>query len=130
MFNRHRLRELRNRHGYTQAALAEKLKTTKGTISNYENDHSTPSDEMLALLADLLFTTTDYLLDRTSDSSPARQADGEPGSVDAPIGKSSFAYFEGQREELSKDEATHLKESLEMYRLLKEKRLADKKQQK
>ncbi|MET1032229.1 helix-turn-helix domain-containing protein, partial [Domibacillus tundrae] len=39
---------------------------TKGTISNYENGHSTPSNEMLKDLADILDTTTDYLLGRTN----------------------------------------------------------------
>lgn len=125
MFNRHRLRELRLHHGYTQEALARKLKTTKGTISNYENSHSTPSDDMLSHLADLLFTTTDYLLDRTNDPGPAPQSSGTVVS-DTAGDKSNVAYFGGRREELSKDEATHLEESLAIYRLLKQRKLVKK----
>ncbi|WMW42147.1 helix-turn-helix transcriptional regulator [Bacillus subtilis] len=60
-----RLKLIRNRRGLTQTGLAHKVKTTKGTISNYENGHSTPSNEMLRDLADALDTTTDYLLGRT-----------------------------------------------------------------
>ncbi|BDG81312.1 MULTISPECIES: helix-turn-helix domain-containing protein [Bacillus] len=60
-----RLKLIRKRRGLTQTGLASKVKTTKGTISNYENGHSTPSNEMLRDLADALDTTTDYLLGRT-----------------------------------------------------------------
>ncbi|MDL2029044.1 helix-turn-helix transcriptional regulator [Bacillus subtilis] len=64
-----RLKLIRKRRGLTQIGLANKVKTTKGTISNYENGHSTPSNEMLRDLADALDTTTDYLLGRIEDDS-------------------------------------------------------------
>ncbi|AHL70838.1 MULTISPECIES: helix-turn-helix domain-containing protein [Bacillus] len=60
-----RLKSVRKNRGLTQEELAKRVKTTKGTISNYENGHSTPSNEMLKDLADALNTTTDYLLGRT-----------------------------------------------------------------
>ncbi|MCY9112043.1 helix-turn-helix transcriptional regulator [Bacillus atrophaeus] len=64
-----RLKLIRKRRGLTQIGLANKVKTTKGTISNYENGHSTPSNEMLRDLADALDTTTDYLLGRIENDS-------------------------------------------------------------
>jgi len=70
LFNKYRMRDLRKKHGYTQESLAEVLRTTKGTVSNYENGHSSPDDEMIAKLADALKTTSDYLLNRTNDPSP------------------------------------------------------------
>lgn len=57
-----RLRAARSAKKWTQEQLGKKVNTTKGTISNYENGHSTPSNEMLLLLASVLDTTTDYLL--------------------------------------------------------------------
>lgn len=60
-----RLKEARKRNKLTQEELARKVKTTKGTISNYENEHSAPSNDMLNDLADVLGVTTDYLLGRT-----------------------------------------------------------------
>ncbi|WP_249664300.1 helix-turn-helix domain-containing protein, partial [Lysinibacillus sp. D4B1_S16] len=51
----------------TQEQFSVKVQTTKGTISNYENGHSTPSNEMLVLLAKTLNVTTDYLLDNTDE---------------------------------------------------------------
>ncbi|WP_438310908.1 helix-turn-helix domain-containing protein [Sporosarcina sp. FA9] len=62
-----RLRVSRNRLKLTQETLAEKVNTTKSTISNYENGHSTPSNEMLVLLSDVLEVTTDYLLGKTEN---------------------------------------------------------------
>lgn len=70
MFNKYRLKELRTKRGLTQETLAEKLNTTKGTISNYENGHSSPDGTMLTMLADALNTTSDYLLGRTQDPAP------------------------------------------------------------
>ncbi|ANB55809.1 immunity repressor protein [Anoxybacillus sp. B7M1] len=64
-----RLRFTRKAKKLTQEELAKIVNTTKGTISNYENGHSTPSNEMLSLLADALDTTTDYLLGRTDNPS-------------------------------------------------------------
>ncbi|WP_303985183.1 helix-turn-helix domain-containing protein [Niallia circulans] len=62
-----RIKSVRKDKGLTQEELAKRLKTTKGTISNYENGHSTPSNVMLKDLADVLNTTTDFLLGRTEN---------------------------------------------------------------
>ncbi|HFK1524033.1 TPA: helix-turn-helix transcriptional regulator [Bacillus cereus] len=59
-----RLKFARKQKNLTQEELAKKIKTTKGTISNYENGYSAPSNEVLSALADVLETTTDYLLGR------------------------------------------------------------------
>mgnify|MGYP001113321700 CR=1 FL=1 len=61
-----RLRQARKNKKLTQEQLAHLVKTTKGTISNYENEYSTPSNEMLKDLAKALDVTTDYLLGRSS----------------------------------------------------------------
>lgn len=70
-----RLKIARKRRGLTQEQLAQKVKTTKATISNYENRYSTPSNEMLLDLANALDVTTDFLLGRSSD--PRLTADEE-----------------------------------------------------
>ncbi len=62
-----RLRYARKARGLTQEDLAEKVQTTKGTISNYENNHSSPPNEMLSMLADALDVSTDWLLGRIDD---------------------------------------------------------------
>ncbi len=57
-----RLKAARTAKKLTQGELGKLVNATKGTISNYENEHSTPSNEMIRLLAKNLDTTTDYLL--------------------------------------------------------------------
>ncbi|MCC2430886.1 helix-turn-helix transcriptional regulator [Bacillus paranthracis] len=66
-----RLKEARKAQKLTQQELANKVNATKGTISNYENGHSTPSNEMLKDLANILKVTTDYLLGRENSSIPS-----------------------------------------------------------
>lgn len=114
-----RIRLSRKRKKLTQEELAQLVKTTKGTISNYENGHSAPHGEMLSLLADTLDTTTDYLLGRTNSPDPHQ----EPEEDDINI-----AYFGGAKETLTEEEAARLKEELEMFRAFKEKRLREKRQ--
>lgn len=57
-----RLKVARKAMKYTQEELAELVVTTKGTISNYENGHSTPSIEILLLLSSKLEVSVDFLL--------------------------------------------------------------------
>ncbi|CAM3572199.1 XRE family transcriptional regulator [Brevibacillus invocatus] len=63
-----RLRAARKAQGLTQEDLAERVSTTKATISNYENNHSTPSNEMLMNLATVLHISIDWLLGRTDEN--------------------------------------------------------------
>lgn len=63
-----RLKAARTAKRWTQEELGKKVNTTKGTISNYENGHSTPSNEMLLSLAAALDTSVDYLLGRSVDN--------------------------------------------------------------
>ncbi|WII37985.1 helix-turn-helix domain-containing protein [Paenibacillus thiaminolyticus] len=66
----------------TQEGLAVKVNTTKGTISNYENGHSTPPNESLVAIADVLVTTTDYLLGRTDDPLPPKTVENDDSEPD------------------------------------------------
>lgn len=66
MFSK-RLKYMRKLRNLSQEELGKKINSTKGTISNYENEYSTPSNEVLKDLADVLDTTTDYLLGRSDD---------------------------------------------------------------
>lgn len=57
-----RLRAARKAKKLTQEQLASSLNTTKATISNWENGHSTPSNDMLILISKNLECSVDYLL--------------------------------------------------------------------
>lgn len=70
-----RLKSLRKAKKLSQEELAKRVSTTKGTISNYENGYSSPSNEMLLKLSRELNTTTDYLLGRTDNPSELKDYD-------------------------------------------------------
>jgi len=65
VFEGERVALWRKKKKLTQEELAVKVNVTKAAISNYENGHSTPSNETLVALADALNIDTDYLLGRT-----------------------------------------------------------------
>lgn len=62
-----RIREQRIKMGMTQEELAEKMFTTKMTISHYENDQTDIKGSVIMELAGLLETTAGYLLNGEVD---------------------------------------------------------------
>jgi transcriptional regulator with XRE-family HTH domain len=64
-----RIKKLRKEKKLTQQELGEKVNVTKVSISGYENGNRTPDTETLQKLADVLETSTDYLLGRTDEPS-------------------------------------------------------------
>ena len=62
-----RITQLRKEQGMTQEELAQKLDVTSQAVSKWENDVSCPDISILPQLADILHTTTDYLLSGKKD---------------------------------------------------------------
>lgn len=58
-----RIKILRTSYNLSQVQLAEKLKVSKQTVSNWENNNILPSVEMLINIAIFFSVTTDYLLE-------------------------------------------------------------------
>lgn len=73
-----RIRELRIRHRHTQDEMAERLGMNRANFSNYERGVANPPADTLSRIADMLRTTSDYLLGRTEDPSP------RPATADVP----------------------------------------------
>ena len=68
-----RIRELREDHDLTQAAVSRHLGMKQPQYFRYEQgDRDIPSD-ILIQLADLYETSTDYILGRTDDPSPPKR---------------------------------------------------------
>lgn len=63
-----RLRQLREKHGYTQKQLADAVHLSKNSICNYEKNVNLPNIETLMSLADIFNVTVDYLLGRSAIS--------------------------------------------------------------
>ena len=68
-----RIKELRNKLNMTQSDLAQKIGMTYVQIGRYEKRGAVPSSEVLKKLADALNTTTDYLMNGSSDNVAAEQ---------------------------------------------------------
>lgn len=62
-----RLNELRINKNLTMVELARDLDTTRGTISNFENEQRKPSLDMVIKIADYFQVSIDYLVGRTDD---------------------------------------------------------------
>lgn len=66
------LKFYRNKHGYTQTELAEKVGKTRNTYAQYENGYSTPPLELLVKLARVLECSIDALLtEEKEEETPA-----------------------------------------------------------
>lgn len=64
------LHKLRKQHGYTQEALAEKLKISKSTVSMYEHGERMPNYTTMKALADLFSVEMDVLYGRETTALP------------------------------------------------------------
>ena len=95
----------RKKRKLTQEELAVKINVTKAAVSNYENGHSTPSNETLVALADVLDVDTDYLLGRTD----------QPRSM----AEDGIFYFGGP-DKYTPDEIAEMEAALARYRQMKE----------
>ena len=58
----YRLKNLRQQHHLTQTQVANRLNLSKTSISGYEKNVKTPSQDVLIKLAGLYRVSTDYLL--------------------------------------------------------------------
>ena len=57
-----RIKDLREKHGFTQSQLAKKLSITRSAVNSWELGFSAPSTPFIVEIAELFNVTTDYLL--------------------------------------------------------------------
>ncbi|UOQ91478.1 helix-turn-helix domain-containing protein [Halobacillus shinanisalinarum] len=126
-----RLKYSRKTKGLTQSKLANEIKTTKGTISNYENGYSTPSNEMLISLANALDVSVDYLLGR-SETTVKESEEKEYDTIDEinklmdKYGIEDAAFFDLEKWKAMGPEQIRELESYFQYLLRKSKELEEK----
>jgi len=115
-----RIRELRKRRGWTMKQLGQRLDVAESTISGYENEIRRPDMDALLRFAELFDVSVDCLLGRESvpAASPS-QAVPPPDALRETATPYYAAIWDGQVESLTEEEATHLRNSLEMFRLWK-----------
>ncbi len=108
----HRFKHLREKMGWTQEDVAEKLGLSRPTIAGYESEEKnrTPREETLLRIADLFDTTIDFLLGRTNDP--------EPHSNKEKVNSAFYNY-----EKLTNEEKEYLDMQLELFRDMKKKKI-------
>ncbi|REK67900.1 MAG: XRE family transcriptional regulator [Cohnella sp.] len=109
-----RLKQARHQKRMTQNEVADKLGIDFTTISKYENNKSQPDNDILREMASLYEVSLDWLL--------LGEQNGKSGE-----GAGNRIYVNGVQENLTDEEARYLLDSLEMFRLLKEKRKREEK---
>lgn len=57
-----RIKDLRERHGWTQADLAKNVRVTRSSVNSWESGIAVPSTAMIVQLAELFKVSSDYLL--------------------------------------------------------------------
>lgn len=112
-----RIRELRQQKDLTMKELGKFFDLAESTISGYENEARKPDIYLLQKLADFFNVSVDYILGR-SDIPFSKKVDN--------IETSNSIIINGVCSELTKDEVSHIKDCLEMFRLLKAKRNSEK----
>lgn len=114
-----RIRELRKERGWTMKQLGQRLNLAESTISGYENEIRRPDMDILIRFAELFDVSVDYVLGRSSERKPSASASAKTKEAPAAY---TFTGADGRMETLTADEAKHLAETLEMYRLWKAKK--------
>ncbi|AUM67396.1 XRE family transcriptional regulator [Brevibacillus laterosporus] len=111
-----RIKLLRETRKWSQLLLSEKLGINNSVLSRIEAGKRDVEDYLLNKAADIFDVTSDYLLGRTNDPSPNN---AKYNDNDSNIG---LAFSDGGETELTEEEELYLKESLMLFRRMKEKR--------
>ncbi|GEM_PF-1145917 len=97
------LATIRKKRGLTQTRLSELTGISQQCIQRYEHGLSSPSCEVLVILADALDTATDYLLERTdSDAPPNHISENELKPDEAHIVQEYRKYTDAGKNFLSR----------------------------
>lgn len=110
-----RLKSLRKQRGFTMQDISDKLGVARSTYAGYESDYRQPPLEILYQIAELLTTSTDYLLGLTDTPYPK-----EPTKNARELLSDEDLHWDGVP--LSDEELKPLRELLELVtreRLLK-----------
>ncbi|PCN43591.1 transcriptional regulator [Brevibacillus laterosporus] len=113
-----RLKEKRKEYKWTQKEIADKLGVDNTTVSKWESNTYEPDATSLKELAEIYQTSTDYLLSKQTKEEPHFSSDETEEAT-------GLAFITGG-DSLTAEEAEYLKESLELFRRMKEKRAKSK----
>ncbi|MDG0946662.1 helix-turn-helix domain-containing protein [Bacillus paranthracis] len=102
-----RLKACREKSGYTQTYITEKLEIHRGSLSSYESGRRKPDYDTLSKLADIYKVSVDYLLGRSTNERLTAEQDKQATEMGKKI--------EELISKLSEEEQRKAWEQLEMY---------------
>lgn len=95
-----RVKDLMERRDINQSKLARLLGAPQTTVSGWLTQEKEPKHAMLCSLADLLCTTTDYLLGRTDEPMPLSVVTAAPNYVElTPFERTVLQHYREASEE-------------------------------
>ena len=97
-----RFRNARKSKGLSQQTLGDHLNLKRNTISNYENEKSYPSLEILASLVTVLGVSSDFLLGTDPEANVVLEPKKRYGKEDYAVLEQRFLTLEKEREDLQK----------------------------
>ncbi|PZL72168.1 XRE family transcriptional regulator [Enterococcus plantarum] len=107
MFNE-RLLKMRKNAELTQEELAKRINVSKQSVGSWERGRTEPSIETITELANVLNTTTDYLLGRTNQPTQ--------NNIDSTnIGNNITSHFRLNTSDMNIDDIEELEEELTDY---------------
>jgi transcriptional regulator with XRE-family HTH domain len=113
-----RLKSSRENKNFKQNKIAELLDIHNSTLAKYESGDREPDTNTLIRLADLYEVSLEWLIAGKSSRLTSTYILDPTGD---------FLALEGVKHELTQEEAEHLKESLEMFRQMTDKKNHQKK---
>ncbi|MDH6351879.1 transcriptional regulator with XRE-family HTH domain [Brevibacillus sp. 1238] len=120
-----RIKRLRKQKGWTQQQLAKRVNVSPQVVSNWEREYTPLDHDDIAKLALILETKADYILFGKDDPSPPDKE--KHLEVNDP--RIGLAFITGG-EDLSEEEVEYLKESLELFRRMKERKAKEREKNK
>jgi HTH-type transcriptional regulator, competence development regulator len=107
-----RLRDARDKKGWSQTDVCKKLKISNSTLSGYERDYRKPEPDMILTFAELYEVTTDYLLGKkVKDKQGTYDPISEINNLVEKYGLDQLGFFDiEQWKNLSPDDVLLLEE--------------------
>ncbi|WP_100066012.1 helix-turn-helix domain-containing protein [Miniphocaeibacter massiliensis] len=114
-----KIKTLRKEHNLTQTELGKILGIEKSTVSMYENNRSTPNDDIKIKIAKYFNISVDYLIGFSDIRNPYELLEKEIDPLTANI---DMAAHRESKEDFSKEEIEELRELMKIARENKNKK--------
>lgn len=120
-----KIKEARLQKGIKQNDLAQILKVSQGTLSNWERGEHDPDSQSLLLLSEILEKSIDYLLGGSDNASNNAQKNSSAGAEDE-ITFDDFTYaMHNESKDLTDDEKEMLLDMARMFQAKRKERRKD-----